>query len=191
MTGLLLAFIVLTVLAALSSATLALLTWQRRQVPGALFFSALMVGATVWCAAYVGELTSSSLQTKMIFARLAYLGIATVPPSWLLFCLSYTGKLRRRTAGAMLAFYLLPLATVLFAMLSTAVPLVWSKTSIATSDGMRVLAVNYGPWFWVHTAYCYACLAGGSIVLLASILRQVRPLTSQGLAFVRRSACPG
>ena len=103
MTGLLLAFVVVTVLAALSSATLALLSWQRRQVPGTLFFSALMVGATVWCGAYVGELTSSSLQTKMIFARLAYLGIATVPPSWLLFCLSYTGKLRRRTTGAVLS----------------------------------------------------------------------------------------
>ena len=190
MTGLLLAFVVVTVLAALSSATLALLSWQRRQVPGTLFFSALMVGATVWCGAYVGELTSSSLQTKMIFARLAYLGIATVPPSWLLFCLSYTGKLRRRTTGAVLAFYLLPLATVLFVMLSTAVPLVWSKTSIATSDGMRVLVVDYGPWFWVHTAYCYACLAGGSVVLLASILRQVRPLTSQGLAFVLAVSLP-
>jgi len=189
-TGLLLAFVVVTALAALSSATLALLSWQRRQVPGTLFFSALMVGATVWCGAYVGELTSSSLQTKMIWARLAYLGIATVPPSWLLFCLSYTGKLRRRTTGAVLAFYLLPLATVLFVMLSTAVPLVWSKTSIATSDGMRVLVVDYGPWFWVHTAYCYACLAGGSVVLLASILRQVRPLTSQGLAFVLAVSLP-
>jgi diguanylate cyclase (GGDEF)-like protein/PAS domain S-box-containing protein len=189
-TGVLLAFVVVTVLAALSSATLALLSWQRRRVPGALFFSALMVGATVWCGAYVGELTSSSLQTKTIWAKLAYLGIATVPPSWLLFCLSYTGKLRRRTTGAMLAFYLLPLATVIFAMLSTDVPLLWSQTSIVSSDGIRVLVVGHGPWFWVHTAYCYACLAGGSVVLLVSISRQVRPLTKQGLAFVAAVSLP-
>jgi diguanylate cyclase (GGDEF)-like protein/PAS domain S-box-containing protein len=189
-TGLLLAFVVLTVLAALSSATLALLAWQRRQVPGALFFSATMVGATVWCASYVGELASLSLSSKMIWARLAYLGVATVPPSWLLFCLFYTGKLRRRATATILVFYLVPLATVLFAMLSTAVPLVWSTASITTSDGVRMLVVDHGLWFWVHTAYSYACLAGGSVVLLVSILRHVRPLTSQGFTFVLAVSLP-
>ena len=53
-----------------------------------------------------------------------------------------------------------------------------------------MLAVDYGPWFWVHTAYSYACIGIGSIVLLVSILRQVRPLTSQGLAFVVAVSLP-
>jgi len=189
-TGPLLAFIVLTVLAALSSATIALLAWQRRQVPGALFFSATMLGTTVWCAGYVGELASLSLSNKMIWARLAYLGIATVPPSWLLFCLFYTGRLQRRSAATILGFYLVPLATVLFAMLSTAVPLLWSAASLATGHGGRMLVVEHGLWFWVHTAYSYACLAGGSVVLLASILRHVRPLTSQGFTFVLAVSLP-
>ena len=190
MTRVLLVFVVLTALAAVSSSALALLSWRRRQVPGVLFFSAMMVGATVWCVAYVGELTSHSLLGMTIWGRLAYLGIATVPPSWLLFCLSYAGRLRQRTRGTILAFYLLPLVTLLFAMLGTAVPLVWSSTSIATSDGMRVLATGYGPWFWAHTAYSYACLAGGSVILLVAVMREVRPLTRQGLACVLAVSLP-
>ena len=188
--GLLLAFVVLTVLAALSSLALALLCWQRREVPAAGAFCALMLAATVWCAAYVGELTAPSLQAKTVFLRLSYLGIAAVPPSWLLFCLAYAGKLRRRTPATTLAFYLLPLATVLFAMLGTRVPLVWSKVSIVTDDGMRELAASYGPWFWVHTAYSYVCLGLGSVVLLVAILRQVRVLTGQAAAFVFAVSLP-
>jgi diguanylate cyclase (GGDEF)-like protein/PAS domain S-box-containing protein len=190
LTGTLLVFVMFTALAALSSAMLAVFSWQRRQVPGAAFFSAVMLGATVWCAAYVGQLASPSLQTKMIFARLAYLGITTVPPSWLLFCLSYTGRLRRHTIRAILPFYLVPFVTLLFVAPGTALPLVWVKTSIVSSDGMRVLAERFGPWFWVHTAYSYACLGLGSVVLLVSILRQVKPLTSQGIAFVLAVSLP-
>jgi diguanylate cyclase (GGDEF)-like protein/PAS domain S-box-containing protein len=190
LTGLLLVFVMLTALAAASSATLAVFSWQRRQVPGAAFFSAMMLGATIWCAAYVGELSSPSLHTKVLFARLAYLGITTVPPSWLLFCLSYIGRLRRRSIRAILPFYLVPIVTLVLVAPGTAVPLVLAKTSIVTSDGMRVLAQGFGPWFWVHTAYSYACLAIGSVILLASILRQVRPLTSQGVAFVVAVSLP-
>ena len=89
-----------------------------------------------------------------------------------------------------MAFYLVPLATVLCALLAPGVPLLWRQVSIVSSDGARVLSVQYGPWFWVQAAYSYACLASGSIVLLASILRRVRPLTGQGLAFVGAVSLP-
>ena len=190
MTGLLLAFVVLTVIAALGSAGIALLAWQRRQVPGAICFAAVMTAAAIWCAAYAGELSSSTLATKLVFARLEYLGIAAVPPSWLLFGLAYSGVLRRRSALTTVVFYLVPLATVLCALLAPGVPLLWRQVSIVSSDGARVLSVQYGPWFWVQAAYSYACLASGSIVLLASILRRVRPLTGQGLAFVGAVSLP-
>ena len=183
-------FVVLTAVAAVSSATLAICSWRRRLVPGAAFFSAMMLGATVWCAAYVGELSSSPLHVKTTFARLAYLGIATVPPSWLLFCLSYTGRLRRRTFRVVAPFYVVPAATLLFVAPGAAVPLVWARTSIVTSDGMRVLAERFGPWFWVHTAYSYGCLGLGSAVRRANSASKARRFGKRVSASVRASeAC--
>ena len=190
MAGLLLAFVVSTVVAAIISAALAVLSWQRRGVPGSLFFSAVMVGTTIWCAAHVGELTAPTLASRALCSRLAYLGIATMPPSWLLFCLAYTGRLKRRVASTAVIFYLMPVTTIVFVMLSPSFPLVWSAVWLTKIDGITLLVVRHGPWFWVHTAYCYACLAAGSALLLFSFLRRVRVLTGQGLTLVLAVALP-
>ena len=71
MTGFLAGFIVVTMLAALGSLALALLTASRPWVSGARFFAATMAAAAFWCAAYVGELSSSSLNSKVIWAKVA------------------------------------------------------------------------------------------------------------------------
>ena len=190
MTGLLVAFVVLTILAAAGSAAIALLAWQRRSVPGSLCFVAVMTAAGVWCAAYAAELSSSTLAAKLFFERLTYVGVVVVPPSWLLFSLLYSGVMRRRSALTIAPFYLMPLATMACVVLAPAVPLFWRHVGIATSDGVRQLSFQYGSWFWVHAAYSYTCLAGGSIVLLATVFRRVRPLNGQGLAFVAAVALP-
>jgi hypothetical protein len=189
-TGLLVVFVVLTILAAAGSAVIALLAWQRRSVPGSLCFAAVMTAAGFWCAAYAAELSSSSLTAKLFFERLNYVGVVVVPPSWLLFSLLYSGVMRRRSALTIAPFYLVPLATMACVVLAPALPLFWRHVGIATSDGVRQLSFQYGPWFWVHWAYSYTCLAGGSIVLLATVFRRVRPLNGQGLAFVAAVALP-
>ena len=190
MAGILLAFVVSTVVAAIISAALAVLCWQRRGVPGSLFFSAVMVATTVWCAAHVGELTAPTLDARVLCSRLTYLGIVTVSPSWLLFCLTYSGRLRRRFVSTAAIFYLVPLATAVFVMLSPSFPLVWSAVWLTKVHGIRLLVVRHGPWFWVHTAYCYGCLVIGSTLLLSSFLRRVRIFTGQGSALVLAVALP-
>ena len=190
MTGLLVVFVVLTVLAAAGSVVIALLAWQRRSVPGALCFVTVMAAAGFWCAAYAAEICVSSLTAKLFFERLTYVGVVVVPPSWLLFSLLYSGVMRRRSALTLAPFYLMPLATMACVVLAPALPLFWRHVGIVTVDGVRELSFQYGPWFWVHWAYSYACLAGGSIVLLATVFRRVRPLNGQGLAFVAAVALP-
>jgi len=90
-TGLLVVFVVLTVLAAAGSVVIALLAWQRRSVPGALCFVTVMAAAGFWCAAYAAEICVSSLTAKLFFERLTYVGVVVVPPSWLLFSLLTQG----------------------------------------------------------------------------------------------------
>ncbi len=190
MFNLLAAFIALTTLAAIGSLALALLAASRPWIPGARFLAATMAAATLWCAAYAGELSSPSLDSKVVWAKVAYLGIVCVPPSWLLFCLAQLGILRRRAPITVAFFYLLPAVTLLFVLLAVRVPLVWSAVRLAPSGGLSMLVVDHGLWFWVHTLYSYLCLGGGSLLLLFGVFRRVRALSAQGVVIVLAALLP-
>jgi hypothetical protein len=183
-------FIVLTTLAALASVALALLAARRASVPGAPYLAATMVSAALWCGAYVAELSSSSLENKVLWAKLAYVGIVCLSPSWLLFCLSYLGVLPRRSTLVAALLYLVPATTLVFVALATRVPLVWTETRLISADGLSMLVVDHGPWFWVHTVYSYSCLVGGSVVLLVGVFRRVRTLSAQIVIIVLAAFLP-
>lgn len=177
-------YLAITALASGSSAILALLAWRRRQVPGATFLALMLAGAAIWCGACVAELLLPTLAGKLLAARLAYLGVVVVPWSWLLFALTYTGKGPRRIRGLATALALVPLATLLLAMFSPRLPLVWSSVRLAEANGPGPLLVVHGTWFWFHATFAYACLFAGSTLLLQAVLRVVRPLTAQGVTIV-------
>ncbi len=190
MTDLLAAFIALTTLAAIGSLVLAIVAASRPWIPGARFLAATMAAAALWCAAYVGELSSSSLSGKVIWAKVAYLGIVCVPPSWLLFCLAQLGNVRRRSPIFVTLCYILPAVTFLFVLLAVRVPLVWSAVRLVSSGNLSMLIVDHGLWFWVHTFYSYLCLGCGSLLLLIRVFRRVRALSAQGVVIVLAALLP-
>ena len=190
MFDLLAAFIALTTLAAIGSLALALLAASRPWIPGARFLAATMAPTALWCAAYVGELSSLSLDSKVVWAKVAYLGIVCVPPSWLLFCLAQLGNVRRRSPIFVTLCYILPAVTFLFVLLAVRVPLVWSAVRLAPSGGLSMLVVDHGLWFWVHTCYSYLCLGCGSLLLLIRVFRRVRALSAQGVVIVLAALLP-
>jgi diguanylate cyclase (GGDEF)-like protein/PAS domain S-box-containing protein len=183
-------YIAVTILAGAGSVLLAVLALHRRHVPGATFLAAMMAGAAIWCGAAIGELFAGTLAGKLFWARLSYLGIASVPWGWLLFCLSYTGRLSRRIPSAATSLAALPALTFILVILSPRVPLVWISAHLAATTRPHALVLEHGEWFWIHATYSYACLLVGSVVLLNAVLRQVRPLTAQGVTFFLAAAMP-
>jgi diguanylate cyclase (GGDEF)-like protein/PAS domain S-box-containing protein len=183
-------FVVLTLVAAATSAVVAVLALRRRHVPGVTAFSAMMFAGAFWCAASAAELLAGTQAGKELWGEAAYVGIVVVAPSWLLFCLGYTGKLHGGVAWRAALLFVVPSITLVFALLGVDAGLVWSSARVVTVHGMDTLAVTHGDWFWVHTAYSYACLLMGAVVLLGTVLTQVKPLTSQGITIVLAVAMP-
>jgi diguanylate cyclase (GGDEF)-like protein/PAS domain S-box-containing protein len=183
-------YLAVTALAGSSSAILAMLAWRRRGVPGAAFLAVMLAGAAIWCGACVAELLSPTLFSKLLSARIAYLGVVAIPWSWLLFALTYTGRGPRRMGWVALALAPVPLATLSLVVLAPRVPLVWSAVRLAASTGEHPLLVSHGWWFWVNATFAYACLFAGSALLLAAVFRVVRPLTAQGVTIVLAITLP-
>ena len=183
-------FIAATFLAAGTSTAMAVQALRRRHVPGAAAFAAMMLAGAFWCAAYGGELLATTLTAKELWAQVAYVGIVVVPPSWLVFCLRYTGRLHGRRRIALSLLYVVPALTVALVFLGPHAGLVWSSVRMASLGTVDTFVVTHGAWFWAHTAYSYVCLLTGSALLLSTVLREVRPLTGQGITMVLAVALP-
>lgn len=147
--------------------------WRRKHVD-AVLLSAVMLLVGVWLSGYAAEILLDSLSSKLIAARIQYIGIALVPPAWFLFALSHTSRYRwvdGRTA-AMLA--VIPSITIALAWTNSSHELLWSSIELDPGSSASGVVVEYGAWFWVHTAYSYALLAASYIALIVIFVRAMR-----------------
>ncbi|OFW56602.1 MAG: hypothetical protein A2133_00100 [Actinobacteria bacterium RBG_16_64_13] len=178
------------VAAALLCASLAAMGWRRRTKPGGLQFGAMMTAATIWAFLYALELTAPSLAGKVVWAKGEYLGIVALPLTWFLFARSHTGGPRRWGRWPMVLVGLIPAVTVVLAATNEFHGLLWSEGSLSSSGSFPALALEYGPWFWVHMVYSYALLALGSFLLLRAVYRYPQIYRQQAVMLMIATLAP-
>jgi PAS domain S-box-containing protein len=139
--------------------------------PGAWPLVALLLAASVWSIGYAFELASADLTIKLFWAKVQYLGIVTVAPSWFVFAIQYAAQQSRfthiRRDLSLLA--IVPILTLFLAWTNDVHGLIWSQTGL--DDSGPSLALEYGTGFWIHWVYSYVLLFFGSIGLIAMLLR--------------------
>ncbi len=148
------------------SVVLAAYGWRRRGDAG-LAFAAFMLSVTVWSAAQTVGLVATTLETRLFLERVKWLGIASVPVTFLVFAAQYAGHDRwitTRRVGA--------LASV-SALVATLVWLnpggsVWVAPELLRTDGLTALPYDRGPLFWVAVTYVYM-LGVPATAMLASL----------------------
>lgn len=147
-------------LGAAAAASLAIAVWasRARDKRGAPAFVALLGGLALWAGSDAAQLASTTLSGKLLFRTLGYVGHNLVPVLMLVFALSYTGRKRWLTRGAVAALALEPLFVAFVLTPTNALGwhgLIWSSVSVRTVDGVALLARTFGPWYWLNTAYNY------------------------------------
>jgi diguanylate cyclase (GGDEF)-like protein/PAS domain S-box-containing protein len=180
----------LLILAATVAGMLALYAWRRRRVAGAKMLTLFLVAVCWWEAVYVLEISAGGLQTKILWAKIEYLGIVMVPLFWLAFALEYTGReswLTRRNFLLLAA----PLITTLVLVFTNEVHnLIWTRTALESHGTFSLLDVEYGAWFWFHWIYSLLLILLGTILLLRALPRSLRPYRRQSLALLVAAAIP-
>mgnify|MGYP000530610051 CR=1 FL=1 len=158
-------------LASLVALALAILSWRRRQTPGALYFFVLMIGLTIWSFAAILELVVVDLPTKILFGKVTYIGIVTVMASWTAFVLQQTGHERWLTRRNFIFLLLDPIFALLFVWTNELHGLIWSNVRLIESGGLIVGDYGHGIVFWIHAAYGYGVLLFTSFLLARRLLR--------------------
>jgi len=157
---------------------------SRRSAPGRDALAWLMLAAAHWSVTSGLHAVVESVDTRVVLAQVQYVGIAAVPPLWLLFASQYARL--SWTSDRLLSFllWLLPAVTVVLAFTNPSHGLLWrTVVPVSVAGGGTRLMYVHGPWFWVAVAYSYAALTVGTIVL-ARAIRRAPPAQRRQVAFV-------
>ena len=164
-------YIYLIAITAVLSAALTFVAWQRHGVRGALPFGFLSLAIFEWSVGYGLELTFADLPAQVFWAKIEYFGIVAVPLAWLAFALIYTGREQWLTLQKFFLLSIVPLITLILVWTNDWHGLVWSQTAARSIGPASIMSPSYGAWFWVHTAYSYALILAGSILILQMLAR--------------------
>jgi diguanylate cyclase (GGDEF)-like protein/PAS domain S-box-containing protein len=130
-----------------------------------------MIAAAEWSFFRALEAMAVEMPAKIIWAKLEYLGIVSVPLLWFIFALEYSHSPRWLTRRRNLVLlWLLPVATTVLALTNELHGLIWSHI-LPGDNPIDYLVYEHGAWFWIHVIYSYCLMFLGTVELFRDILR--------------------
>lgn len=144
---------------------------RRYKTAVANIFVWFMVASAEWALTYAFELQSMERGLKLLWAKAEYLGFVTLPVLWLLLALGYTGNVRLLRGRYLTALFVIPLITLSLVFTNEAHHLIWQEVTLSAGAPFPVLIMDYGPWFWVHTAYSFSCVLFGLLLYLYDLIK--------------------
>lgn len=165
---------------ALISGLISALLWRRRRLPGGVALALLMMAVTQWALVAALEAASVSLEAKVFWSKLEYLGSGCAVTLYVFFALQRAGSKARLASRRTLALWLLPLANL---------------TVTFTNDWHGWLWVGFEPShvganqiIYIHGPAFYAMVAGIYLYALFASILLIRTAVRGGLIGKRQSA---
>lgn len=170
---------------------LAVATLRRREkIKWAYSFLLVLFSIAIWDIADILELFSTNLEMYHVVIKIAYLGIATLPIFWFLFIINYTGKESWITPGKVILSVIIPVLTLIFTFTDESFHLMRTVLSYDASGQFSIVKIQYGPWFWVHSANSYLLLLLSVILLIHSALTTSGLFVGQKIFLISASVLP-
>ncbi len=178
------------ILTAVVSALLGFAMWQRRKVPGGTVGTLLMFAVAIWGMAYAFQVAGADFGTKLLWAKVRYIGISTLPPLFFIFALQFVGRGNLLSPRQQRLLFILPALTVVMVFTNEWHNQFWYEYRIEMADGMVDLVLKESAWFWVHTVYSYLLTAGGILLLLRGVIHAPNLYKKQRLVVAIASLTP-
>jgi diguanylate cyclase (GGDEF)-like protein/PAS domain S-box-containing protein len=152
------------------TAWLSVLAWRRKSVPGARFFAGLACSEVVWTLGYMLQLVAPSLNGKIFWNNVQFVGAVAAPLAYLGFALEYD-----RTSFKTGWFTWKPLAPVALLLLG----FIWTdglhglfrrQAHLQPGTPFSILLFTDGPGFPIYTIYAYSLILLTTLVLISRYL---------------------
>ncbi len=157
--------------AAAISLFLAVFVGRKREAPGRLPFSLLMLATGTWAVASAAEFSVTSIPSKIFFSKLCYFGIVSVPVLWMLFAAQFTRRSTWLSRNRILVLWTIPLATLFLVWTNEWHYLIWTSINPVTQEPGAWLIYEHGGAFFVYVGYSYLLTITGTLWLIRFALR--------------------
>ena len=147
--------------AAVLASAIAVIAWRVRALRGALELTALMICLAFWLVCGALVLLLPDFSDKLLWQKLSYVGVATVPPLWFIFSARVTLDPKWLTPGLNAWLFVVPVIT-LSLLFTTDIVL---RDFRVNPDLPRGLTSSAAPWWGAHLLYSYGALLGGTMLL--------------------------
>ncbi|MBU7019050.1 MAG: PAS domain S-box protein [Theionarchaea archaeon] len=154
-------------------AGLGMYIWKRHRTAAAKTMALIWLAGSIWILGYTLELASADLSSKIFWSKVMYVPVVTASLAWLVFTLQYTGRDHLVTLRNLTILCVMPVTTVLILVTNEYHGLIWKSTTLNTEYSFVVSQSIPGTWFWVHTAYSYALVLCGSLLLAQVLFRSL------------------
>jgi len=154
----------------------AMLVQRRPHARAAGPFLWLVAAIAWWCVSGAFHALAGAAAAKVLWAKIQYVGIASVGPLWLLFSTSYADRPWFKDRRRLVALWTIPLLTVLMAATNEWHRAVWPSVSL---DAGGIATYAHGWWFWVGASFNYVAVFTGTVLVARALRRSPPPFRAQ------------
>jgi PAS domain S-box-containing protein len=134
----------------------AVVAWRRRAAPGGTVFALMMTCIAIWTTAVSLEEGMIGVPSKILFAKISYIGAVNVAPLFLLFARHFLRVARRIRSPVVLLLWAIPAAVFGLAVTNEWHGLVWSSVQLAAPPAGNLAVYGHGPAWWIMSLYDFA-----------------------------------
>ena len=143
-----------------------LMAWQRRALVGARELASLSVSAAVCAFFLTFEAAATTVEGKVFWSQLSYIGGVFIPVFYFLFALRFTSMTRLWDIKAAWFLFVFPFISLGMAFTNGSHHLLWSGFSPINPE-TNMIIYYHGFWFWVgYAMYNYVLLLLATFLLV-------------------------
>ncbi|MHB1457806.1 MAG: histidine kinase N-terminal 7TM domain-containing diguanylate cyclase [Armatimonadota bacterium] len=138
------------------------LSWRFRAITTA--YGALMLSIAIYSIGYGFELNSNSLNNKLFWLDVQYLGISFLPAFWNIMAIQYVGREKWLNKYTLFLLFLIPVITLLLHYTDAYHHLHYGPASIIHNGPFEIISFAKGPFYWVYVVYVNLSILFGNIL---------------------------
>ncbi|WP_193767753.1 histidine kinase N-terminal 7TM domain-containing protein [Halorientalis pallida] len=162
--------VALLAVSGVTTGSLAVYAWGRRAEPGAREFTALMAVLTAYTVTHGVGMLITDRSLRIAIENVQWVATLSAPVCWLVFALAYTGYEELVTPRSVATLATFPVVGSLLIWSNGLHGLVWPVNEVVVTQGLSLMAQQFGPGFHAIEAYVFTLTGVGAVLLLRLVV---------------------